>query len=117
MDPRPLLVVGGRAGWASGQPGRRPGGGAGGHPGLESGARHVGGNGYARLRLGIGGRTDTARDITGHVLGTFSAEEQTIFESVLDRATDQVICWIAEGAAAAMNRFNGTVKVPDSKDN
>lgn len=117
LEREHLLVLVDDADLALGQLRLRPGGSAGGHHGLESVARHVGGTGYARLRLGIGRRAETARDITGHVLGTFSAEEQTIFESVLDRATDQVICWIAEGAAAAMNRFNGTVEVPDSKDN
>src|SRR5580698_5465551 len=50
----------------------RPGGGAGGHHGLESVMQHVGSREYARLRLGIG-RKDEARQITGHVLGKFSA--------------------------------------------
>jgi len=50
----------------------RPAGGSGGHHGLESVAQHLGAKNYARLRIGIG-RKDEARQITGHVLGVFSA--------------------------------------------
>jgi PTH1 family peptidyl-tRNA hydrolase len=112
-----LLVLVDDADLPLGQLRLRPGGSAGGHHGLESVERHVGGRDYARLRLGIGRRPEAGRNITGHVLGTFNAEEWELFETVLARAASQVLCWVAEGVAAAMNRYNGTVEVPDSKDN
>ena len=63
----------------------RPAGGSGGHHGLESVAQHLGEKNYARLRIGIG-RKNEARQITGHVLGKFSADENALLEKVLERA-------------------------------
>lgn len=95
----------------------RPSGSAGGHHGLESVERHLGSRDYARLRLGIGRQAGPRREITGHVLGAFSGDERAMFDRVLDRAAQQVGCWLTEGASAAMNRFNGTVTVPETEDN
>jgi PTH1 family peptidyl-tRNA hydrolase len=86
----------------------RPGGGSGGHHGLESVAEHLGTKAYARLRIGIG-RKNEARQITGHVLGRFSAEESTRLEKVLERAAGQMECWLADGIQKAMNQFNGAI--------
>jgi PTH1 family peptidyl-tRNA hydrolase len=86
----------------------RPGGGAGGHHGLESVTQHVGSREYARLRLGIG-RQDGAREITGHVLGRFSAAENARLEKVLDRAAGQLESWLETGIQKAMSQFNGNV--------
>jgi len=86
----------------------RPGGGTGGHHGLESVMQHVGSREYARLRLGIG-RKDQARQITGHVLGKFSAAESVLLEKVLERAGSQLECWLSAGIQKAMSQFNGAV--------
>ena len=87
----------------------RPGGGTGGHHGLESIGQHLGSDGFARLRLGIG-RADGAREITGHVLGRFDAAEAALMEIVFGRAANQVECWLATGIEKAMNQFNGSVE-------
>jgi PTH1 family peptidyl-tRNA hydrolase len=87
----------------------RPGGGTGGHHGLESIGQHLGSDGFARLRLGIG-RADGAREITGHVLGRFDAGEAAVMEKVFGRAANQVECWLAAGIEKAMNQFNGSVE-------
>lgn len=71
----------------------RPGGGSGGHHGLESLMRHLGTDAFARLRMGIG-RQAGAREITGHVLGRFTAAEARVVEAVLRAAADQVECWL-----------------------
>ena len=88
----------------------RPGGGSGGHHGLESIGGHLGADEFARLRLGIGPAKPDARDLTGHVLGRFAADEAARMEKVLDRAADQVECWLAAGIEKAMNQFNGNVE-------
>ena len=86
----------------------RPGGGSGGHHGLESIGQHLGSAEFARLRLGIG-RADGAREITNHVLGRFDAAEAALMEKVFGRAADQLECWLAAGIEKAMNQFNGVV--------
>ena len=86
----------------------RPGGGTGGHHGLESVMQHVGSREYARLRIGIG-RKDAARQITGHVLGKFSSDESGLLDKVLERAAGQLECWLDAGIQKAMNQFNGAV--------
>ena len=86
----------------------RPGGGSGGHHGLESVTEHLGTKEYARLRIGIGRKNET-RQITGHVLGKFSAEESAQLEKVLERAADQLECWLEAGIQKAMSQFNGAI--------
>jgi PTH1 family peptidyl-tRNA hydrolase len=85
----------------------RPGGGTGGHHGLESVMQHLGSREYARLRIGIG-RQGEARQITGHVLGKFSAGDSALLEKVLDRAAGQLECWLDHGIEKAM-QLNGRV--------
>ena len=86
----------------------RPGGGAGGHHGLESVTQHLGSREYARLRIGIG-RQGELRQITSHVLGKFSAAEQALLQKVLERAAGQLECWRDAGIQKAMSQFNGAV--------
>lgn len=93
----------------------RPGGGSGGHHGLESVAQHLGSKEYARLRVGIG-RKNEARQITGHVLGKFSSDESAVLEKVLERAAGQLECWLSAGLQKAMSQFNGAVS-PNNEEN
>jgi len=51
----------------------RSGGSAGGHNGLKSVIAHIG-DGFARLRVGVG-RGDPRRDLADHVLARFDADE------------------------------------------
>jgi PTH1 family peptidyl-tRNA hydrolase len=89
----------------------RPGGSSGGHHGLESVEQHLGAREYARQRIGIGRDDPAARRISGYVLSPFRAAERELLEKVLQKACEQIECWLAAGAAQAMNRFNGTVKI------
>jgi PTH1 family peptidyl-tRNA hydrolase len=73
---------------------------------LESVTQHLGSKEFVRLRIGIG-RKNEVREITGHVLGKFSADENTLLEKVLERAAGQMECWLASGLQKAMNQFNG----------
>ncbi len=87
----------------------RPGGSSGGHHGLESVEKHLATPDYARLRLGIGRHDSQRRQITGHVLGEFAKAELPVLERMLERACDQIDCWLQDGLARAMNKFNGAV--------
>lgn len=89
----------------------RPSGSSGGHHGLESIEEHLGTREFARLRIGIG-RKDSVREITGYVLGKFSAAESELAEKILTVAADQVECWLKAGIQKAMSQFNGKVEEP-----
>ena len=90
-------------------------GSSGGHHGLESIEQHLGTRQFARLRVGIGRTESGVREITGHVLGKFSAEEKEVLEKVLDRTTAQIECYLSDGVLKAMSQFNGPV-VPLKKE-
>jgi len=92
----------------------RPGGGTGGHHGLESVTQHLGSKEYARLRVGIG-RKNEVREITNHVLGKFDVTEQELLEKVLSRVTGQIECWLSDGLQKAMSQFNGAIS-PTNED-
>jgi PTH1 family peptidyl-tRNA hydrolase len=114
--PDGLLVVVDDADLPLGEIRLRPGGGSGGHHGLESLAQHLGTQAFARLRVGIGRRSG-AREITGHVLGRFDADEAVALDEVLRAAADQVECWLDAGIQKAMNSFNGVVVPSETEGN
>ena len=93
----------------------RPEGSSGGHHGLESIERHFGSRGFARLRIGIGRTGRQLREITGHVLGAFSADEKPLLEQVLERSARQIKCYLTEGMQKAMSQYNGAV-APENKE-
>ena len=93
----------------------RPRGSSGGHHGLESIGQYLGGDGFPRLRIGIGRSSGGARQITGYVLEPFRDEERQVLEKVLGRAGDQVECWLNEGMDRAMNQFNGAADASEKK--
>lgn len=111
-----VLVVVDDADLPFGQIRLRAEGSSGGHHGLESIERHLGSRQFARLRVGIG-RTDRGlREITGHVLGKFSADEAELLEKVLERIVAQIECYLTEGIQKAMSQFNGAVMPPVKKE-
>ncbi len=114
--PESLLVVVDDADLALGEIRLRPGGGSGGHHGLESLEQHLGTKAFARQRIGIG-RQNGAREITGHVLGRFGAAEAEAMDKVLRRAADQAECWLEAGVQKAMNDFNGVVVPSETEGN
>ena len=116
VPPGQLLVVVDDADLPLGEIRLRPQGSSGGHHGLESIEQRLGTRAYARLRIGIGRTASAVREITNHVLGQFSAEEAALLRKILDRAGDQVECWLREGIARAMSQFNGAVAGSGNKD-
>lgn len=83
-------------------------GGSGGHNGLSDIARVLGGEEWARLRVGIGAKP-AFMDQADWVLSRFAEQERAPLEAAIERAADAAELWAAEGAEAAMNRFNEKV--------
>lgn len=84
-------------------------GGAGGHRGMESVIENLQSEEVSRLRLGIAPEAgfEPGTDLAPFVLARFTAAERELVEEVVGRGADAVAAWLAEGAEAAMNRFNG----------
>lgn len=82
----------------------RPGGGHGGHNGVRD-VQRVLGNGFTRVRAGVG-RPPAGWDPADWVLAGWSPEEQAELEPFVDTAADAVEAVVRDGVAAAMNRFN-----------
>lgn len=82
----------------------RRGGGAGGHNGLKSIISALGTEEFPRLRIGVGGGEQS--NLSPHVLGRFSAEEEAVIEAAIQKAVDAIEVFIAVGIVAAMDRFN-----------
>jgi PTH1 family peptidyl-tRNA hydrolase len=80
-------------------------GGHGGHKGLKSIIKTVGGNNFVRLRIGIG-RSEEKIDVANYVLSKFSTNEKKLLDTITKRACDAVVATTCKGAKKAMNIFN-----------
>jgi len=80
-------------------------GGHGGHNGLKSLIDAFGDGNFTRLRIGIG-RPDAGREMTGHVLGKFHPDEQTLLDRLIRRCREAVVSILCHGAKDSMNVFN-----------
>jgi PTH1 family peptidyl-tRNA hydrolase len=116
VRPGQLLVVVDDADLRLGEIRLRPKGSSGGHHGLESIEQCLGSREYARLRIGIGRSATAVREIANHVLGRFRAEEAALLKRVVERAGDQVECWLSDGIDKAMSQFNGAVEGSAKKE-
>ena len=95
----------------------RPAGSDGGHNGLVSLITSLATDAFARVRIGVGqeaaeAEVEAQRDsvpLRDFVLGEFLPDELERLREVIRLAADSVESLIGEGAAAAMNRFNGRI--------
>jgi len=88
----------------------RPGGGAGGHRGLESVLESLHTAEVPRLRLGIreGDAAPPGGDeMVDYVLTPFPLELHEAVAAMVERAADACEAWAHDGIEQAMNRFNG----------
>jgi len=115
LPPVKALIVLDDADLPLGQIRMRADGSCGGHHGLESVEKQLGTRAYPRLRIGIGRRRDEDREIADYVLGRFTAAERPVVQEVVDRACQQIECWLTDGIQAAMNKFNGAVSASPDK--
>ena len=79
-------------------------GSAGGHNGIKSLIEHLGGDGFPRLKMGIGAASPGG--MTGHVLGKFAPDEGECLENMLATGLEAVQFSRSQGIALASNRFN-----------
>jgi len=91
----------------------RQSGGSGGHKGIESIISCLGSQDFPRLRVGIGrpmateGSTEISdADIIAYVLSDFTPDQKQIITTVIPRVSEAVYCFLAEGLAPAMNKYN-----------
>jgi len=82
----------------------RASGSGGGQKGLENILLRLASNDIPRLRIGIG-KVDKSVT-TDYVLSRFTPGEGELVDEAVATAADAVACWLEEGIAAAMNRFN-----------
>jgi PTH1 family peptidyl-tRNA hydrolase len=83
----------------------RPGGGAGGHRGIESLFDHLGDDAFARVRIGVG-RPPEYMEAADYVLSRFSPDEQPLMDEAIKRAADAVEAILKDGLAKAANEYN-----------
>jgi peptidyl-tRNA hydrolase, PTH1 family len=83
----------------------RPSGGSGGQKGMQSIIKHLGSEGFPRLRVGIG-RPPGQMDPASYVLRPFSPDQEAEMTFVRIRAAEAIEAWLAFGIEAAMNQFN-----------
>ncbi|GAC1326960.1 MAG: aminoacyl-tRNA hydrolase [Chloroflexota bacterium] len=81
----------------------RTAGSSGGQRGLQSIIQSVGGNDFARLKLGVG---RPHREAVGHVLGRFPPEQEAVLPGLLDLACDAMEAFLTRDGREIMNDFN-----------
>lgn len=85
----------------------RASGSSGGQNGLESVMNAIQTDQFARLRVGIGPKTEGV-DLVDFVLRKMNEEEWKNFELCLRRGAEAAICWVENGLERAMNQYNST---------
>ena len=93
----------------------RPGGGSGGHNGLEHITTILGTRNYARLRFGIGDSFGKGQQVD-HVLGEWSPEENSIVDGRIELAIEIIRSFGFAGLQMTMTRYNQAGKLTDSDD-
>jgi PTH1 family peptidyl-tRNA hydrolase len=101
-----LLVIDDDANLPIGRLRVRARGSHGGHNGLRSIIESVGGEEFARLRIGVQPDRPVI-DMARYVLSSPPPVDRARLEEMVDVAADAAECWIAEGTEAAAGRFNG----------
>jgi PTH1 family peptidyl-tRNA hydrolase len=76
-----------------------------GHNGVASLLEHLG-NGFARLRLGIGPRHPPEMDLKDFVLAPFTQEQHTLIQQKTDTYVQGLELLISSGPDLAMNQLN-----------
>jgi len=102
---RDLLVVVDDVALPVGRVRFRAGGSAGGHNGLKSIEAALGTQGYARLRIGVGG-PPVVTSLVEHVLSAFPPEDEERIVTLLPELAEAVGVWVQDGVEQAAQRYN-----------
>ena len=102
LEPDQVVVIYDEIDLAPGKLRVKCGGGAGGHNGIRSIDSHLG-NGFWRVRLGVGHPGDKAR-VHGHVLKDFSKADRDWLEKLLDAVAAEIPRMIEGDDAGFMSR-------------
>jgi PTH1 family peptidyl-tRNA hydrolase len=89
----------------------RKGGSSGGQKGLANILQHLGTETFPRLRIGVD-LPPAGRDAADYVLDRFGKAEAKIIAETVKLAADAIEVWLAQGAEAAMNRYNAEQDKP-----
>ncbi|MCY2968219.1 MAG: aminoacyl-tRNA hydrolase [Planctomycetota bacterium] len=89
----------------------RTGGSSGGQKGLQNILQHLKTENVPRLRIGVG-RPQGEKSTVDYVLERFHKVELETVDSSVTAAANAVECWLKEGLASAMNKFNAEPKSP-----
>ena len=81
-------------------------GSAGGQHGMESIISRLSANTFARVRIGIGRPIHGRGANIDFLLTAPRGDERIELDRAIERAADAALCWVAEGAEVAMNRYN-----------
>jgi PTH1 family peptidyl-tRNA hydrolase len=106
LRPQQLVVVVDDVALELGRLRVRERGSHGGHNGLRSIIETLASEDFPRVRVGIR-KGDIPGELADYVLDPFPPEDVLVVQEVVSRAADAVECLVREGAAVAMNRFNG----------
>jgi PTH1 family peptidyl-tRNA hydrolase len=105
IPPERLLVIFDDLDLPSGSVRLRAEGGSGGHKGMRSIIAELGGQGFPRVRVGIG-RPPGRMDPADYVLQDFDEQERRVMSEVHDWVVRAAECWLADGIEMAMTKFN-----------
>lgn len=83
----------------------RPAGSDAGHNGLKSLQEYLGTKDYPRLRFGIGNNYPKGKQ-ADYVLSKWKKEEEAMVKLKIEKATETIECFAAQGITEAMNQVN-----------
>lgn len=89
----------------------RMGGSDGGQRGVRSIIQHLGTQGFARAKCGIG-RPPGKMDPAAYVLRPFLSDDAITAQNLVDRAANAIESWLVDGLDIAMTKYNGSVLEP-----
>lgn len=104
-----IVVIGDDTALPPGQLRIRRKGSAGGHNGLKNIIACMGGDGFPRIKIGVGAPPHPEYDLADWVLGTFPAQEKPVMEQAIANAAEAAEVLLRDGVDAAMNRFNRSI--------
>jgi len=114
VNPENLLVVLDDKNLSFGSQRLRGKGSDGGHNGLKDIDQMLGGNKYARLRIGIGNEFPKGRQVD-FVLGKWTDEENEKLSKIIKHAEETIKSFASIGLARTMNQFNTKAKKKKAK--